>query len=134
MIRRPRPIFLLLALLALAAPTARAVDDSKVIYPKSLAPSATPAAEAGNGLGATTLLGALVLAGGGAWMLWRSRGAKIAGRPVHSLAVDETRPLGNRQYLVVASYEGKKFLLGVCPGRIELLSPLSENNFPGKSS
>jgi flagellar protein FliO/FliZ len=32
--------------------------------------------------------------------------------------------LGNRQFLVVAEYEGRKMLLGVCPGRIELLSEL----------
>ena len=67
-------------------------------------------------------------------MLWRSRGVKMAGRDGHALAVNETRPLGNRQYLVVASYEGKKFLLGVCPGRIELLSALPENNSAGKST
>ena len=36
----------------------------------------------------------------------------------------ETRPLGNRQYLVVAAYDEKRYLLGVCPGRIELLAPL----------
>ena len=42
--------------------------------------------------------------------------------------VEETRALGNRQYLVVASYEGKKFLLGVCPGQINLLSPLGDES------
>ena len=130
---RLRP-FLLLAALALAALPARAVDDSKVIYPKSLAPATAPEAASSAGLGATTILGALVLAGGGAWMLWRSRGVKIAGREAQALAISETRPLGNRQYLVVASYEGKKFLLGVCPGRIDLLSNLSDNNSPGKST
>ena len=46
---------------------------------------------------------------------------------LRSLAVEETRSLGNRQYLVVASYEGKKFLLGVCPGRINLLSALPQD-------
>ena len=44
-----------------------------------------------------------------------------AGR---KLNVAETRMLGNRQFLVVAEYEGRKMLLGVCPGRIELLSDL----------
>ena len=126
MTRNPRHVFLLLAFFALAAGSARAVDDTKVIYPKSLASESTPAANAASGLGATTVLGAIVLAGAGAWMLWRSRGVKIAGREVQSLAISETRPLGNRQYLVVASYEGKKFLLGVCPGRIDLLAPLHE--------
>ncbi len=129
-----RPLRLLpLALLAFAAAPARAVDDTKVIYPKSAASPATPAADPGAGLGATTVLGAIVLAGAGAWMLWRSRSVKISGRDVRSLAIDETRSLGNRQFLVVASYEGRKFLLGVCPGRIDLLSSLSENHPTEKS-
>jgi flagellar protein FliO/FliZ len=134
MTRRARHFLLLPALLGLAVLPARAVDDSKVIYPKSPVAVPAPAADAGGGLGATTILGAIVLAGAGAWMLWRSRGLKIAGRDAHALAINETRPLGNRQYLVVASYEGKKFLLGVCPGRIDLLSSLSDSNSPGKSS
>ena len=44
------------------------------------------------------------------------------------LTIDETRSLGSRQYLVVASYQDKKFLLGVCPGRIDLLSALPEKS------
>ena len=46
-------------------------------------------------------------------------------RDARQLAIQETRSLGNRQYLVVASYEDKKFLLGVTPGRIEMLTPLA---------
>ena len=75
-----------------------------------------------------------MLAGGGVWLLLRSRHAKAAGRVSSALAIDETKPLGNRQYLVVASYEGKKFLLGVCPGRIDLLSPLDGSSAPAKSA
>ena len=48
----------------------------------------------------------------------------MLGREARKLTVAETRSLGNRQYLVVADYEGRKFLLGVCPGRIDLLSSL----------
>jgi flagellar protein FliO/FliZ len=43
---------------------------------------------------------------------------------LRKLNVAETRMLGNRQFLVVAEYEGRKMLLGVCPGRIELISDL----------
>ena len=46
------------------------------------------------------------------------------------LAIAETRSLGNRQYLVVAAYDGRKFLLGVCPGRIEMLAPLDGGSPP----
>src|SRR4051812_17546568 len=130
---RVRSFLLTLALLASFTSSAHAIDDGKILFPKGANTPAAPETEKSNGLGATTVLGALVLAGGGAWLLVRSRSVKTAGRDVQSLAINETRPLGNRQYLVVASYEGKKFLLGVCPGRIDLLSPLSENNPAGKS-
>ena len=126
--------FSLLVLLAFAAAPARAVDAGNVIYPKTAASPTAPAADTAGGLGATTILGAIVLAGAGGWMLWRSRSVKLSGRDVRSLVIDETRSLGNRQYLVVASYEGKKILLGVCPGRIDMLAPLSDGNAPGKTS
>lgn len=41
------------------------------------------------------------------------------------LVISETRTLGNRQFLVVAEYENRKMLLGICPGRIDYLSTLS---------
>lgn len=41
------------------------------------------------------------------------------------LEISETRMLGNRQFLVVAQYEGKKMLIGVCPGRIDYLCNLA---------
>ena len=50
--------------------------------------------------------------------------AAFAGRGERRLVVAETRALGNRQYLVVAAYDDKRYLLGVCPGRIEMLAPL----------
>lgn len=40
------------------------------------------------------------------------------------LIISETRMLGNRQFLVVAEYEDKKMLIGVCPGRIDYLCPV----------
>ena len=47
------------------------------------------------------------------------------GRGDRKLVISETRTLGNRQFLVVAEYEGRKMLLGVCPGRIDYLSTLA---------
>ncbi|MBC7365874.1 MAG: flagellar biosynthetic protein FliO [Undibacterium sp.] len=126
---------LVLCMLPLAASAAAAVDESKVIYPKAPAGAAESVAAGSNrALNGTTVLGALVLAGGGVWLLRRSRNAKATGRVSGALAIDETKPLGNRQYLVVASYEGKKFLLGVCPGRIDMLSPLDGSAAPAKSA
>lgn len=48
-------------------------------------------------------------------------GRSKAERKLH---IEESRSLGHRQHLVVASYEGRRFLLGVCPGSIEYLSGL----------
>lgn len=103
--------------------------EEGIIYPRTAAPTDAPAAapkrESPNYL-------LIVLAGGaaaaGGWMLWRQRRTPggIAGRDSRKLAIAESRSLGNRQYLVVADYEGKKFLLGVCPGSIQMLTPLDE--------
>ena len=114
---------ILLALLLSAS--AIAADDDTIISPRSAKPGDTPASAATAGsLNSMSLLVGLALAGAGGWMVWRNRRGTPVTRGARALAVDETRSLGNRQYLVVASYEGRKFLLGVCPGRIDLLSPL----------
>jgi flagellar protein FliO/FliZ len=101
-------------------------DDNMVISPRSVTRGETPAATTSSSFNSLSLLAALALAGGGGWMVWRNRRGTAAGRDARNLSVEETRSLGNRQYLVVASYEGKKFLLGVCPGRIDMLSSLGE--------
>lgn len=118
-----------------AAARVSAAAESTVIYPGGSPAGAAAAgtgAQMGGALGPLTLVVALLLAAAGAWILWRQRTNRVAGRDGRLLAVDETRALGNRQYLVVASYDGKKFLLGVCPGRIEMLSPLGESAADGK--
>ncbi len=71
------------------------------------------------------LVTALLLAAAGVWFILQKRKVPSGGRG-RKLQIDETRPLGNRQYLVVADYDGKKFLLGVTPGRIQMLTPLAE--------
>jgi len=38
----------------------------------------------------------------------------------------ETRPLGGRQFIVVGKYDKERFLLGVCPGRIDFLCRLED--------
>jgi flagellar protein FliO/FliZ len=122
--------FRLVVLLALAtwgvcafgAPTAA----DEVISPKAEAQKTITPAD-GPGSGALTAVAVILFAGAGGWMLWRGKGGALAqlNRSPRKLAVEETRSLGNRQYLVVATYENKKFLLGVCPGKIDLLAPLS---------
>jgi len=72
------------------------------------------------------LIGALALASAGAWFLVKRRGAGPLGvaKGERKIVIEETRSLGNRQYLVVAEYEGSKFLIGVTAGQIQLVSPL----------
>ncbi len=105
---------------------AAAAGEAQVIYPGG-APAATAAAARppDAGLGAVTVVGSVALAAVGGWLLWRGRQLPFPGRTARKLAIEETRSLGSRQYLVVASYEGQKLLLGVCPGRIDLLTPLA---------
>jgi flagellar protein FliO/FliZ len=106
-----------------------AVAQDTVIYPRSAAPAEIPAPARATGSNVTLLMMALAAAAAGGWLLWRQRRSPqgLNGREARKLNVTESRSLGNRQYLVVADYDGRKFLLGVCPGRIELLSPLEGN-------
>jgi flagellar protein FliO/FliZ len=109
-----------------------AADDNTVFTPG--ASRAEPPAKGANaGLSSMSLVFGVILAGAGGWMVWRNRRGVPVGRDLRALAIDETRSLGNRQYLVVASYEGKKFLIGVCPGRIDMLSPLDSSSVKEKA-
>ena len=127
---RLRATFAAFALLC--ATGAFAADDDKVIFPGASRGEA-PAKAAGGSVNSITLVIGLALAGVGGWLVWRNRRGAPIGRETRSLVIDETRSLGNRQYLVVASYADKKFLIGVCPGRIDLLSPLDGTAPLGKT-
>jgi len=112
-----------------AKPLAPPLENSAILYPRQSSPPA-PAGETGRDGGPGSLVVVIALAFGvaGAWLLWRKlRGAGPAGRGEHRLVIAETRPLGNRQFLVVATYGEQKLLLGVCPGRVSLLTQLEEN-------
>jgi len=97
-----------------------------VIFPQ---PSEPSAARASSTPSSAYFVFALVCIGGGAWLWFRAKGK---GRGLSSvsteISIDETRPLGNRQYLVLTSCRGRSFLVGVSQGRIDLISevPSSE--------
>ena len=75
-----------------------------------------------SGLMLVTLILFLSL-GLGAWYFnWRTKNG--GGAKHGNLMVLETRPLGGRQFLMVAAYGGERFLLSVCPGRVEYLCAL----------
>jgi len=78
------------------------------------------------GLGAGSLMLAALCAAAGGWLYWRNRRRQTGGATRGQLAIAETRSLGNRQYLVVAAYGERRFLIGVCPGRLQLLADLAE--------
>ena len=109
-----------------AGPMVGAAEDTQVLYPRSNTSVDAPATVRSAGSNLTLLGLALAAAATGGWLLWRQRRSPqgLTNREARKLAIVETRSLGNRQYLVVADYDGRKFLLGVCPGRIDLLSSL----------
>ena len=85
---------------------------------------------------AAYLGGMLVLFVGGVWLLRNGLPAMQRNKGERKLNISETRGLGARQFLVVAEYENRKMLLGVCPGRIDYLCTLSgaEPEFPKLST
>lgn len=114
----------------LAAPLAAAdtpVDPAGVIYPRN-SPGAPAHPVADDSFPIWGSLGVIaLLTAGGFYLLKRGAigpraGAKFAQR----LVIEETRPLGNKQFLAVATYGDRRLLLGVCAGRIDLLCRLDE--------
>jgi len=108
---------------------AEPLSGQTIIYPKNTADAAkTDSAREHDSSKSLILVVALLLAAGGVWVLvQRRKTGPGGGRGGRKLQIDETRPLGNRQYLVVADYDGQKFLLGVTPGRIQMLTPLKDD-------
>ena len=103
---------------------------AEVIYPRTAVSGDAAIPTKSGGTANSAILGvALLAAAAGGWLMWKQKqsSAGSAGT-ARKLAIAETRSLGNRQYLVVADYDGRKFLLGVCPGRIEMLTPLGEGD------
>lgn len=131
MIRRLVIAACALAAFSLAAFAQEKPKESEIIRPRNAGSNdarATAATKSGDSNYALIVLAAAAAAAGG-WMLWRQRRTPggIAGREARKLTIAESRSLGNRQYLVVADYDGKKFLLGVCPGSISMLQSLDED-------
>lgn len=103
-----------------------ALSAGQVIVPSPRSTGSVPATSSSSGVQLAIYLCLLVaLLGGGTYLMKNGFGfLQSKSKGVRKLNVAETRMLGNRQFLVVAEYEGRKMLLGVCPGRIELISDL----------
>jgi flagellar protein FliO/FliZ len=105
-------------------------SPDQIIFPRNSPdrPATAPAEKSSSVGNMLVTLAALALAAGGVWVFVQRRQAgPLSARGQRKLQIEETRPLGGRQYLVVANYDGKKFLLGVTPGQINLLTPLGES-------
>lgn len=75
------------------------------------------------------LLCLVVLLGGGVYFVKNGRFIFQGGnKGPRKLQISETRMLGGRQFLVVAEYDDRKILLGVCQGRIDYLCNLGGND------
>ena len=93
------------------------------------ASASAPFALSAGASGLTQALGCLFLLvalfGGGIYLVKNGNVFfKPGNKGLRKLVISETRMLGNRQFLVVAEYDDRKMLIGVCPGRIDYLCPL----------
>lgn len=104
--------------------TAEVASDEPMLPENAASTASTAVMFAGYGLVLA------VLAGGVFFVLRRGGWRRVINRSEGRLQVRETRMLGNRQFLMVVEYEASRLLVGVSPGRIELLTPLgpSESN------
>ncbi|KAF0096124.1 MAG: hypothetical protein E1N59_91 [Puniceicoccaceae bacterium 5H] len=80
------------------------------------------------------IIAILALGGAGAWLIAAKKGvnpfAKLQGQSGGgTLKILETRPLGQRQYLMVVSADGKRLLLAAGPQGVRLLKELDEPDF-----
>jgi flagellar biogenesis protein FliO len=83
----------------------------------------------GRSLGYLTLFAAIA----GAAIYFFKFGLPLARKSAtaeRKLQVLETRPLGNRQYLLVVAYDDSRMLLGITPGKIDYLCPLDTTSNP----
>jgi flagellar protein FliO/FliZ len=117
--------------LVLALPLLAQTKDD-VIYPRGTAPAGAPSSAESGRTNTFLLLGTAAVAAAAGWWLWQKRRTAGVSGQAARLNIVESRSLGSRQYLVVADYDGRKFLLGVCPGSIAMLTPLDGTGTPEK--
>lgn len=102
-----------------------ALDPDRVLYPSESRPASAASRDGtSSGGGSVLVFVALVGLGAGGLWLWRRRHPASFVKRGAGIVIEDTRALGNRQFLVVAGVDGRRFLLGVAPGGIRLLSPL----------
>ena len=106
-----------------------------VTAPEKIQPVRPPAPDfdsLGRMLGYLTFFAAL--AGGALYFIKFGLPLRKGLTSDRKLQVLETRPLGNKQYLLVVGYEDTRILLGVTPGKIDYLCPLDSSTAPADFS
>lgn len=111
-----------------SADTPAKLGDDGLIYPRN-SPEARQQVASDEPFPIWSSLAAIVvLTAGGFYYLKRGTlGARSGVKVTQRLAIEETRPLGNKQFLAVATYGDRRMLLAVCAGRIDLLCRLDES-------
>src|SRR5690606_36177344 len=97
------------------ATTEGGLSGDTVLYPSGQDGLLGRANDRGGWSGGWAVAGVLLVAVG-AWAWLQRRRSLIGGDGRKLIAVEETKSLGNRQFLVVASCDGRRLLLGVSPG------------------
>jgi flagellar protein FliO/FliZ len=102
-----------------ATPTAPRSDDT-IIFPQ---PVEQRVAQSADSPSTSYIVFVVLCLGGGAWLWFRAKGkGRLLRTSSTEISIEETRSLGNRQYLVLTSCRGRSFLIGVSQGRIDLVS------------
>jgi flagellar protein FliO/FliZ len=104
------------------------IDEGTVLQPRTPAPSMYEDKGSGTGLvWAVYLFFLMVIVLLGLWV-YNCKGGLAFKRigASNELKIRETKPLGNRQFLVVVEYGSQKMLLGVAPGVINHLCYLED--------
>lgn len=117
-----------LALEEIPAEPIEQLDDSTILQPKEINDSFYERSSSGNGMVWSVYLFlfmvAVIL---GLWVYNRKGGLSLNRLSSNNdLKIRETKPLGNRQFLVVVEYGEQKMLLGVAPGVINHLCYLED--------
>lgn len=110
-----------------AEPVSAPRGGDTLLYPAGGPTADGVAHQTSSGTSATWVFVILVGLAAAVMWYWRRRSPNPLGRR-GNIQIEDTRALGNRQFLVVASCDGRRFLLGVAAGGIQMLSPLDSQD------
>lgn len=117
---------------ALASSATLSTSDTSPAHSQAPTPSTTFNASPGiDAVGKLFLYFAIIAGIGGSLVYITRHGLPFRHTTAtkdRKLQLLETRPLGNKQFLVVVAYEDSRMLLGITPGKIDYLCPLDTSS------